>query len=290
MTRRRWAGNEKAAVLFLLPGLIGFLAFFLIPFIISLYYASVDNVFDRRFVGFQNFRDILGNAPFLHALTATVSFIGLCVPLGMVLSLLLAFLVNKAGSCGGFFGMIFLMPLVIPSAATSFFWKNIFSINGALNGFLLYFGQPPRDWLQTDMAMPIMILVFLWKNLGYNLVLYMAGLKNIPEAYYEYAGVEGAGRLQKFRHITLVYLRPTLLLVFIMSVINSFKVFKEIYLIAGQYPHESIYMLQHYMNNMFFALNYQKLSTASYILTFFIVMIVLLLFYGEKKLYEKTEG
>jgi multiple sugar transport system permease protein len=115
------------------------------------------------------------------------------------------------------------------------------------------------------------------------MVLFLAGLKFIPNEYYEYASVEGAGAVWKFFRITLVYLTPTTFLVFIMSIINSFKSFREIYLICGAYPHQSIYMLQHYMNNQFSALNYQRLTSASYILSAFIIALVFAMYYLQNK-------
>lgn len=127
-----------------------------------------------------------------------------------------------------------------------------------------------------------MIYIFIWKNIGYNTILFTAGLYSIPTTYYESAAIEGANGIARFKYITWVYLLPTTVLVFIMSIINSFKVFKEIYLIAGGYPHESIYMIQHYMNNMFLSLNYQKLSTAAYILVTFILILMFILRLGQK--------
>jgi multiple sugar transport system permease protein len=115
------------------------------------------------------------------------------------------------------------------------------------------------------------------------MVLFLAGLSAIPKEYYEYASVEGAGAISKFFRITLVYITPTAFLVFIMSIINSFKSFKEIYLICGAYPHQTIYMLQHYMNNQFAALNYQKLTSAAYVLSIFIIALVLLIYRWQNK-------
>ena len=128
-----------------------------------------------------------------------------------------------------------------------------------------------------------MVLIFLWKNIGYNMALFISGLNNIPGQYYECASVEGAGRWWKFRRITLVYLAPTTFLVLIMSFVNSFKVFKEIYIMTGQYPPDSLYMLQHYMNNMFLSLNYSKLASAVYVLTTAIILIVGCMFRIEKR-------
>jgi len=138
--------------------------------------------------------------------------------------------------------------------------------------------------MKTDWARIVVLVVFLWKNIGYSMILFLTGLQNIPVEYYEAARIDGASRRQEFFRITLVYLTPTAFFVFVISIINSFKVFRETYLIAGEYPHSSIYMLQHYMNNMFMALDYQKLTSAAFILALFIVAVVLLLFIVERKI------
>ena len=142
------------------------------------------------------------------------------------------------------------------------------------------------DWFQSKYGMLVMIFIFLWKNIGYNMALFISGLNNIPEEYYECADIEGANWFYKFTRITLLYLMPTIFLVLIMTFVNSFKVFKEIYIITGEYPHESLYVLQHYMNNMFLSLNYSKLVSAVYILTIVIVFFVAMVFKAENKLAE----
>lgn len=121
------------------------------------------------------------------------------------------------------------------------------------------------------------------------MVLFLAGLQGIPREYYESAGLDGAGTWRKFFNITLVYLVPASFFVFVISIINSFKVFRETYLISGAYPHDSIYMLQHYMNNMFASLDYQKLTAAAFIMAAAIYSIVFGLFVCEKRIRRAFE-
>jgi len=144
--------------------------------------------------------------------------------------------------------------------------------------------------MKTEFARVVVVIVYLWKNIGYNMVLFLAGLQNIPIQYYEAADIDGANNWNKFANITLVYLIPTTFFIFVMSIINSFKVFRETYLISGAYPHDSIYMLQHYMNNMFASLDYQKLTSAAFIMAVFIYILVLLLFKVERKIGSKIGG
>jgi multiple sugar transport system permease protein len=128
-----------------------------------------------------------------------------------------------------------------------------------------------------------MILIFLWKNCGYNMVLFLAGLGNIPQEYYEAAWMDNASSFQVFRHITVPCLLPTAILALIMSIINSFKIFREIYLITGNYPQESIYTLQHFMNNMFASLNYPRLTSATAVLVLIIAFFTQFLLRLERR-------
>ena len=213
-------------VWFILPGLIGFFVFFIWPFFISLYYSFLSKPNNGVFVGFDNFIQLFQSEPYLKGLLNTGVFIGICVPLNIVLALIVAILVNKSGRYKSIFILIFLIPLVIPSGSTVFFWKMLFAHDGYVNNLLNMVGIAKINWLETGYSRFVIILIFIWKNLGYNMVLFLAGLNNIPKEYYEAASVDGASPWQSFRHITLPGLLSTLVLVLIMSIVNSFKVFK----------------------------------------------------------------
>lgn len=272
------------ALVFILPGLLGFTIFYIWPFILSLGYAFVDKSVNGSFVGLRNFIELLNNKPYLRGLKNTVIFISICVPLNILISLGVAMLIKKIKRYKELFVLIFLIPLVIPSGSMVFFWKMFFDYSGVLNNILFQLGVEKINWLETSNVRYVIVLIFIWKNLGYNMILFLSGLSSIPKEYYEAAKVDGAGPLNEFINITLVNLIPTFFLVVIMSIINSFKVFKEIYLITGSYPHESIYMLQHFMNNMFSSLNYQKLTTATCILVLIIGILTQFLFKIEKEI------
>lgn len=271
------------AVWFLLPGLVGLALFYIWPFLLSLWYAFMDKPMNGSFVGLQNFIDLFRNKPYLMGLKNTLIFIGISVPLGMLLSLLVAMLIHRVKRYKELFALIFLIPLVIPSGSMVFFWKALFVNDGYINALLHVAGLEGVNWLETSAALYVIVLIFLWKNLGYSMILFMAGLHSIPKEYYEAAAVDGSGTLRTFFRITLPSLIPMTVLVVVMSLINSFKVFKEIYLITGSYPHKSIYMLQHFMNNMFTSLNYQKLTTATCVLVLIITLLVWFLFRFERR-------
>jgi multiple sugar transport system permease protein len=282
---RRFPFREgMTALLFLLPSLAGFAVFFLIPFGMGFYYSLMDSPIDGRFAGAANYRELLGNPVFLQAAANTFLFTAVCVPLNMLLSLGLAMLLNLKLPYRQSFRLSFLCPLVVPVASVVLVWHALFDLQGAVNGWIARWGFSSKDWMESGTALFVVILVYLWKNIGYNMVLFLAGLQNIPADYYEAASIDGAGKFRQWRSITLVYLTPTAFFVFIMSIINSFKVFRETYLIAGEYPDPSIYMLQHYMNNMFTSLDYQKLTSAAFMMALVIVVLVWILFAAERRI------
>ena len=282
--------NNAIPIIMLSISLLGFSFFYLFPFILSLIYGLTDNPINMKFVGLKNFIDLFKNKYFMLGLKNTVIFMVISIPINILLSLAIALGINKFTKYRNYFGLAFLIPLVIPSATTAFFWENLFSLNGIVNKYLGILGIAKIDWFQSEYGMFVMIFIFLWKNIGYNMTLFISGLNNIPNQYYECADIEGANWFYKFTKITLVYLMPTIFLVLIMTFVNSFKVFKEIYIITGEYPHKSLYVLQHYMNNMFLSLNYSKLVSAVYILTVVIVFLVIVLFKAENNFSKDLKG
>lgn len=279
---RNW--NQILPRLMLLGSLAGFCLFYFVPFVVSFFFSVVDNPIHGVFCGLQNYKELLLNPYFLRGLKNTVTFMAVSIPLNMVLSLTVALVIHNMKRYPEIFSMLFLIPLAIPSATSAFFWESFWGRHGTFNKFLGSFHINGTDWLNSGYGMIVMVIIFIWKNVGYNMALYLSGLSSIPKQYYEYADTEGAGIWWKFRHITWVYLTPSTFLVLIMTFVNSFQIFKEIYMITGEYPPESLYVLQHYMNNMFLSLHYSKLASAVYILTIAIVPLVACLFRTERKL------
>lgn len=281
---KKWLRQDaSAAMFFLVPSGIGFTLFYLIPFAMGMYYSFMSQSVGGEFVGFDNYLELLESSSFRKAISNTFYFSAVSVPLMVMLSLGLAMLLNKNTYIQKWLRTAYVMPLVVPVASIIMIWQLLFDWNGSLNAWLNSFGYERVDWMKTESARWVVIIVYLWKNIGYNVILFLAGLQQIPKDYYETARIEGAGRLRQFRSITLVYLTSTMFFVVIMSIINSFKVFRETYLIAGDYPHDSIYMMQHYMNNMFVSLDIQKLTAAATLMFLCILLIVLVLFAIERR-------
>ena len=258
----------------IIPSLVGVLIFFLIPFGIVVYYSLINNPVMKDYVGLDNYKSLMQNSAFRKAARNTAFFSAVSVPLAVVLSLGLAVLLERSIPGKSILRTFFLSPLMVPTASVVLVWQVLFHSHGTVNQVAEMFGGEPVDWLKSSKGQLVIILMFLWKNIGYNMILFMAALSGIPRDMIEVAELEGAGAWYRFVHIKLRYLSPTILFVFILSLINSFKIFREVYLLTGNYPFDRLYMLQHFMNNTFNKLDYQKLSAAAVL--FAVIMIVIM--------------
>ena len=278
---RRMRKLKRSSGLFIAPSFLGVLAFFFIPFLVVIFYSLVDNPISMNFVFLDNFRNVVQNAAFRTAVHNTAVFSAIAVPLAVVLSLLLAIVLESKLPFRSQFRTFFLSPMMVPVASIVLIWQVLFHYNGAVNDILGVFGVEKIDWLKSSYSIIVIVILFLWKNLGYNMILFMAALASIPNDLLEVARLESATPLQTFFYIKIRYLSSTFLFVTIMSLISSFKIFREIYLLTTDYPYDSIYMLQHFMNNKFKSLDYQTLSAAAILMSLVMIVIIGLLFAVE---------
>ncbi|MBR6382223.1 MAG: sugar ABC transporter permease [Lachnospiraceae bacterium] len=278
------------SVPFLIPSVLGAMLFFFVPFMVVIYYAGVDNPISKNFVGLENFKMVIGNNAFRMAVRNTAVFSALAVPAAVALSLLLAVALDLKIPFRTQFRTFFLSPMMVPVASVVLIWQVLFDYNGAVNEFLARFGADKIDWLKSDKAIAVVVVLFLWKNLGYNMILFLAALSSVPKDILEVLELEGAGPFTVFFRIKLRYLSSTIVFVTIMSLINSFKIFREVYLLTTDYPYEKIYMLQHFMNNKFRSLDYQTLSAAAVLMSLVMVVIILLLFVLDNHFGKDLEG
>ena len=282
--------NTLFARLSVVPSLAGVMIFFIIPFMIIIFYSFVNNPINKDFVFLKNYATLLKNNAFLTAAKNTLLLSVSAVPLAVVLSLGLACMLDSKIPCKSFFRTSFLCPMMVPVASVVLIWQVLFHYNGTVNAVLAdMIAAQPVDWMKSAKCMIVVVLMFLWKNLGYNMILFLAALNNIPKDLDEVAELEGAGRIYRIIHINLRYLSPTVLFVTILSLINSFKLFREVYLLTGDYPFEDLYLLQHFMNNTFRSLDYQKLSAAAILMSIVMIIIIGTLFILENKFGEDVE-
>lgn len=264
----------RKAYLFLLPSLAGTAVFVLLPYV-DVVRRSFFEAAGGRFVAMQNYVTVVGNSAFRLASFNTLRFLVICVPLLVLVSLFCSMLIAGLKEEGTVFKTSLLVPLAIPVASIVLLWKLFFHPQGMVNQITVLFGMAGVDWINGDTAFGVLVFTYVWKNLGYDVVLWVAGLAAISDELYEAARVDGAGIVARFLYVTLPGLSKTAFLVVSLSVFNSFKVFREAYLIAGEYPHESIYMLQHLFNHWFVTLDIQKMSAASVLLLLVVALPVI---------------
>ena len=281
---------KRSSGLYIAPSLIGVLLFFILPFIVIIFYSMVDNPISGNFVFLDNYKNVMQNGAFKTAVENTIAFSVVAVPLAVVLSLLLAIVLESKLPFRSQFRTFFLSPMMVPVASIVLIWQVLFHYNGAVNEMLGKFGISKIDWMNSDYFIVVIVILFLWKNLGYNMILFMAALASIPKDILEVARLESANPFQTFFYIKIRYLSSTILFVTIMSLISSFKIFREIYLLTTDYPYDSAYMLQHFMNNKFRNLDYQTLSAAAILMSIVMIIIIGTLFIVENRFGKDVEG
>lgn len=269
--RRSWEG-----IIFLLPSLLGVILFILLPFA-DVVRRSFTEAVGGQFTGVRNYKLVLENTAFRQAAYNTVRFTLVCIPLLVILSLAAAVLLQRQKKIGSMIKSMYLVPMAVPVASVVLLWKLLFDENGIINGLLALPGIQAIDWMNTDYAFGVLVFSYLWKNLGYDVILWLAGLSSISESIYEAARVDGAGEWRCFISITLPNLLPSLYTIAVLSFLNSFKAFREAYLVAGDYPQQSIYLMQHLFNNWFRDLQLDKMAAAAVMNAAVILIMILLL-------------
>ncbi|MDO4459221.1 MAG: sugar ABC transporter permease [Clostridia bacterium] len=266
-----------------MPSLIGIIVFWFVPFVISFGYTMVKSSSDSSFVGMDNFRNVFGSKTFTQAAINTIIFVVAAVLLEFVFSTAIAIGVKNLKKYRGAVLAVLIFPMAIPSVSISYFWNLLFSENGFVRLLLFKSGHPEIDITSGPVTMVIALFIFLWKYTGFCASLMFTGLQDIPQAYYEVAEIEGLGKIKQLFSVTLVYLRPSIILVTILTFINSFKVYREIYLLYGSYPSSYVYMLQNYMNNLFESGNIVKLSTSAWIILAALLIPIVVTLYLQNK-------
>ena len=272
----KYRKGELAGLLFVLPSFLGTAAFLLLPFL-DVICRSFQEAVSRRWVGLKKYRMLFKNPAFLLAGKHPIRFTLVCIPLLLVLSLFIAVFLQRQAIFGSFLKSAFLVPMAIPVASVVLLWRFLFLNQGLLNGVLAGFHIQGQDWMNSKYAFWVLVFSYLWKNLGYNVVLWIAGLSGISQNIYEAARVDGAGGWKCFVSITLPNLLPSLYTISVLSFLNSFKVFREAYLIAGDYPQESMYLMQHLFNNWFRNLDLDKMAAAAVINGVMLFILIMLL-------------
>ena len=280
--------RKKIVWLLLLPGLAGLLAFYVVPFFGGIYFSLMDGTFANAFVGLANYKRVWQNPMFQLGLKNTWELSLLCAPVIWLLAFLLAGMLKTLKHRATPFRNILLLPYLMPSSAMLLIWTLMFDYGGVVNRLVTAMGFERVLWLEEDALRFPIVLLYIWKNVGFSVVLFASALSAVHPSLYEYASLEGAGWWTQSFRITLPQILPTAFLVFVLAWVNAFKTFKEAYFIGGDYPTTQIYTLQHFMNNKFAKLEYQDVTAAAYMFAVG-VMVLFALMYMSKAVRSPSE-
>ncbi len=282
--------HNGSFVMFLLPSLAGVMVFVLLPFL-DVMKRSMQTAVTGEFMGVKNYDVIFHNQAFLLAVQNTIRFTLVCIPLLVLVGLMVALPLSNLKEAG-LIKSVYLFPLAMPTATIVLVWKMVFYRQGFLNLLLTklgaytgWWGPVMVDYLGTGASFWVLVASYLWKNTGYTVVLWLAGILAIPNELLEAARVDGAGRWKSIRYIILPNLKGSFYTIVILSFLNSFKIYREAYLVAGSYPQEDIYLLQHLFNNWFVNMEFDKMAAAAVCVGIVLFGAIMLL----QRLWDKTD-
>ena len=242
--------SAREGLLLVLPLTAGCGLFYAVPFLMVL-----QNSFQRgtgrsrEYVGIETYRSMLRSGVFRLAFGNTLKFLAVALPLIILLSYAIALLLKNHARKHEALKSVLLLPYIMPVVGTVLLVELLFAQTGLVNKGLYTLGLPVADWLHSKAAFWVVIALYLWKNTGYSVILLLSGLITIPEDHYAAASLDGATAWQQLRYITMPQMWYSVFFAAVFSLINAFKCFREIFLIGGTHPDQSIYMLQHFINN-----------------------------------------
>ena len=254
------------------PMILGFTLFYVIPACIMVWYSISFGIGKREYVGLDNFMELLENEMFLLALKNTFRFLVICVPAIIIISLIIALLLQKISGHSMVLKTVYFYPMLMPIASIVLLVRTIWG-----------------EHLQSAKVFGVLCLLYLWKFFGYHVLIFFARLQMIPHTYYDCAELNGASGWGKFRYIALPLIFPVIGFNVVLAIMNAFKCYREAFLLGGEYPDESIYLLQHFMNNHFQNLNYQRISAAA-VMILFVFCSVSLIIWGFYKIVRRRSN
>lgn len=257
--------NTKC-ILAMMISLIGTTIFYIIPYIRVLYYSTINNQFQRRFVGLKNYWETLNNSYFRLSFNNSILIILICVPILVMIAIVVSILLSYYMKNNRLFRFAYIFPSFLPTASVVLIWKHFF---------------------QSFTSVFPIYAMFIWKNTGLSVLLITAAIYTIPKDIYEAASMDGVNNIKLHRYITIPMIFPTVLFTVLLSIVNTFRIYKESYLYySDNYPPEHSYSLQYYMNNNFMKLDYQALSTSA-ILTSLLVLLIVVFGIRLQRRYER---
>ena len=283
------AGEGWWALLFLAPTLIGLTLLSAGPILASfgISLTKWDLLTPPQFVGLDNFVSLVNDSRFLVSLRNTAFYTLLSVPIGMALALGLALALNQSLRGIALIRTAYFLPVVTSATAVGLVWAWIYSPNnGLLNQFIGIVGLPPQKWISDPFwAMPSIIVMSIWQGLGINVIIFLAGLQAIPQEYYDAAAVDGAARWSRFRSVTLPLLTPSLFFTGILSLIGSFQIFDQVYILArpGKPTEATITLVYFIYESGFKFFRMGEAAAASWILFLIVAVLTVIYFRSQKR-------
>jgi multiple sugar transport system permease protein len=278
----------------LAPTLVGLLVGTLGPVLaaIGISFANWDVITPPSFAGLANYQRLLKDPTFSKALINTVYYVGVMVPVSTVLSLALALLMNQKLRAITWYRTAYFLPVVSSTVAVALVWSWIYSKDfGLLNFVLRSVGLDPIAWLSsTKWAMPAVIIMGVWGTLGEGMIIFLAGLQSISQSYYEAAEVDGASGWQKLRRITLPLITPSLFFYFIITMINAFQTFEQIYIMTRGGPVNSTTTIVYYIYRNAFRNFKMGYASAQAIVLFAIIMVLTLIYWRTQEKWVVYDG
>lgn len=283
-----WNRRKDAWIgyIFVAPFVLGFVVFMLWPFLHSFYLALTNYRFspDYSFVGLDNFRDLLQDNRFKKSLRVTTEFVVLAVPLKLAFALMIAMLLNRGVKGLSMYRTIYYLPSIIGgSVAAAIMWIQIFGFKGLANSFLALFGIAPREWIYSPhTALYMLVLLVVWQ-FGSSMLIFLAGLKQVPSELYEAISIDGGGRFKRFTRITLPIISPVILFNLVMQTIGTFQVFTQGYIITKGGPlDETLFMVLYIYQQAFRNLYMGYAQAASWVLLAIIGVVTLANFVASR--------
>ncbi len=283
--------HDKVGYLFVAPYVLHFCVFVAFPvgFSLWLVFHRWDIISSMKWVGTSNFTRLVHDKLFFTSLMNTLVFLLIHIPLQIVVALGLAEMLNQKIKFRGFFRASYFLPVVVSGVVITILWQQLYAQDmGIINSLLVRFGLPKLPWLtSTGLAMPSIAIMATWKNVGLYIVLFLVGLQSIPHYLYEAANIEGASHWQKFIHITLPMINPTMIMVVILSTIGGFSLFIEPYIMTGGGPMNSTLSAVLYIYRQAFTFYHMGYAAT---LGFFFALVVLVVVMIQKVLIEQEQN
>lgn len=296
--KRNFTENQRKYIsfyAFISPWLIGFLAFVLLPMIISflMSFTRWDLLTDPRWVGLENYKRLFNDRLFYQSLKVTITYALFTIPLQLVLSMIVAMLLNQIKFGANIFRTIYYIPVIVSGVAVMVLWSYIFNPEiGLINQLLAMVGIDGPGWIYDEKwSMPSLIIMSIW-NIGGTVIIWLAGLSGVPKDQYEAAELDGATKWQTFRYVTLPALTPTLFYNLIMGIIGALQTFSQAYIMTDGGPNYSTLFYNYYLwVNAFDNFRMGYASAMAWILFIIIILLTLLVFKSSSAwVYYENEG